>query len=413
MASLDFDNPDLTEALLMKMEAKMIRKQLEDKVDDLQCTSLFLSELSAESIQKLITLMRPVKLDQASFSDIKAKILTHIKPRKRCIIAERAKFMSTKQNPNESLVTYLNQLKESSKFCDFDKLTGASAEEEMIIMRFVDGLYSATLRQKVLENLQILDFYKLNLDHVINVAQQFEMLTVTPIVPQSEVCRVEKQFYRPSNRTHKISNCKFCGMSHPYGKCPAYNKVCLKCGRKNHFMKVCPMKEVKEVTEEEGNVYHINGGRGATIKQVIIENQPLDMLIDSGSDASIISEKMWQKIGSPKLSRTNKILRQFDNTKIPLLGKCSVLLEFDGRFIPVEIMVTSVDKKYGLLGNEVVNYSFSILSVESKKTIGCLKNFSAKLELVANAKPAFYESRHLPLHMRKPVEEERGTSQTC
>ena len=413
MASLDFDNPDFTEALLMKMEAKMIRKSLEDKIDDLQKTSLFLSELSTESIQKLITLVRPAQLNTQTFDDIKNKILEHIKPRKRCVIAERAKFMNTKQAQEDTLVTYLSRLKESSKFCEFDKLTSSTAEEEMILMRFVDGLYSDTLRQKLLESIQMSTSGKLTLDNVVNMAKQFEMLNLSNTSQPHEVCRVTRQ--QPL-RTNTIPSCRYCGTSHAVRKCPAYGKECLKCGRKNHFSKVCRSKEVTELKEEqkveekennEENVYQITNGRGPTLTKVKIDGCPIDMLIDTGSDVTIISEDMWQRIGKPKLSISSKILRQFDGSKIPLMGKCSVLLEHENKYIPVDIIVTKVKKTYGLLGNDVVNYSFSVQELTGNdRKLGCLKNFSAKLELKAGARPIFHESRHIPLHMKKPVERE-------
>jgi hypothetical protein len=36
-----------------------------------------------------------------------------------------------------------------------------------------------------------------------------------------------------------ITSCRFCGGQHSRGKCPAYGKSCVKCGRINHFAKVC------------------------------------------------------------------------------------------------------------------------------------------------------------------------------
>ena len=41
------------------------------------------------------------------------------------------------------------------------------------------------------------------------------------------------------DRSHKISDCGYCGCSHDKGDCPAYGKTCNRCGRKNHFAKKC------------------------------------------------------------------------------------------------------------------------------------------------------------------------------
>ena len=35
------------------------------------------------------------------------------------------------------------------------------------------------------------------------------------------------------------NDCDYCGYSHVKGSCPAYGKTCNRCGRKNHFAKIC------------------------------------------------------------------------------------------------------------------------------------------------------------------------------
>ena len=37
----------------------------------------------------------------------------------------------------------------------------------------------------------------------------------------------------------EIWNCEYCGHTHDRGRCPAYGKVCNRCGWKNHFEKKC------------------------------------------------------------------------------------------------------------------------------------------------------------------------------
>ena len=166
MASLNFDEADLTEAFLMQIEAKIKHKGLVDSTNDLKKTNFFISELCPQSINKVISLLRPKKIDETEFSVIKKTILDHVAPNKRCTIAERARFMSTKQHEGETLISYLHRLKDTSRFCEFDKLTATNAENEMIIMRFVDGLTSTHLKQKIMENIQMLSTASVTLEYV-------------------------------------------------------------------------------------------------------------------------------------------------------------------------------------------------------------------------------------------------------
>jgi hypothetical protein len=43
-----------------------------------------------------------------------------------------------------------------------------------------------------------------------------------------------------------ITSCRFCGGQHSRGKCPAYGKSCVKCGRINHFAKVCEQSSQRQ-----------------------------------------------------------------------------------------------------------------------------------------------------------------------
>ena len=58
--------------------------------------------------------------------------------------------------------------------------------------------------------------------------------------------RVEVQVIIKSR--HNQGNCGYCGSVHSKGKCPAYDKTCVKCGKINHFSKVCRSAESKKAS---------------------------------------------------------------------------------------------------------------------------------------------------------------------
>ena len=57
----------------------------------------------------------------------------------------------------------------------------------------------------------------------------------------------------------KMVACRNCGRNHEVRKCPAYDKECHKCHKKNHFAKMCRsgQKQNKEVTLIEAEDYVI------------------------------------------------------------------------------------------------------------------------------------------------------------
>ena len=64
---------------------------------------------------------------------------------------------------------------------------------------------------------------------------------VTPSALSVEAVKkgFKSQSYSHYNTHTDFSNCKFCGKAHNKGECPAYGKVCNRCGRKNHFKSKC------------------------------------------------------------------------------------------------------------------------------------------------------------------------------
>ncbi|CAM1332154.1 Uncharacterised protein at_DN0315 [Pycnogonum litorale] len=44
---------------------------------------------------------------------------------------------------------------------------------------------------------------------------------------------------KPNTSRGILSNCKYCGASHEYGKCPAFGERCRKCKRMGHFSVRC------------------------------------------------------------------------------------------------------------------------------------------------------------------------------
>ena len=62
---------------------------------------------------------------------------------------------------------------------------------------------------------------------------------VTPAALSVEAIRKGFKSHSDTHSHTDYSDCKFCGKSHNKGKCPAFGKVCNRCGCKNHFESKC------------------------------------------------------------------------------------------------------------------------------------------------------------------------------
>ena len=58
------------------------------------------------------------------------------------------------------------------------------------------------------------------------------------------------------NEVRSKQQCHFCGGSYPHSKgpCPAKGKDCRKCGKRNHFAKVCRGKQQQSLTSGVASV---------------------------------------------------------------------------------------------------------------------------------------------------------------
>ena len=62
----------------------------------------------------------------------------------------------------------------------------------------------------------------------------------TPGSDEINAIKTKKAGNQRQRRVREINRlCRYCGVSHRRGACPAYGQTCKKCGRQNHFSQVC------------------------------------------------------------------------------------------------------------------------------------------------------------------------------
>ena len=99
-------------------------------------------------------------IDEIEFKCIKEKILEYIEPKKWLAIADRTNFLSIKQNEGESYKDFASRLNEATVLCTWEDLKSGNPADEVVKLKFIDGLKDEDMKFKVLEQLQaeIVDF---------------------------------------------------------------------------------------------------------------------------------------------------------------------------------------------------------------------------------------------------------------
>ena len=243
-------------------------------------------------------------------------------------------------------------------------------------------------------------------------------------------------------QTH-VSNCSFCGSNHIRGRCPAYGKNCSWCTKPNHFESVCNAKRrqntpVNRIHENSGdqseecvdNIHTVSSVKDdffiCTVNhgksydkwktQLRIENDLImDIKVDCGADVSIMNYQTYCQLSKPpQLSKCNVKYKAYNNTNIPVHGKCMIQVE-------------SHNRKYHVLEFVVADYE-SVLSGDHSVTLGLLKKLfkveqvydgvkinpsifneigclegEVKLHLKEGAIPVVHAPRRVPVKLYNPL----------
>ena len=62
------------------------------------------------------------------------------------------------------------------------------------------------------------------------------------------------------------------------------------------------------------------GGQNSWQVMLQLNDNPMEFQIDTGAEASIISERIYQKIGSPSLSQATQTFKGPDQSILPIMG---------------------------------------------------------------------------------------------
>lgn len=95
-------------------------------------------------------------------------------------------------------------------------------------------------------------------------------------------------------------------MKHEYGRCSAFGKDCLNCGKRNHFAVVCRAKKVNEITTQCDDdktfvIYSVSSGESVLdfnsfrnsswFENIVVDGTTIRFKLDSGSDVNTLPKR--------------------------------------------------------------------------------------------------------------------------
>ena len=288
--------------------------------------------------------------DETEYDIAKKAFQNHFKPEQN-VEFHVYTFRQSKQEHNETIDQYYSRLKNLAKTCNYTE-----AEKE-IKTQIIHGCRSHSLRIKALSD------PTMDLASVLSRARAMEMAEIQAAKIEKDVTVKEKESVnkvsaKPGNKRKPKKNwkdkkqtkkCRNCGNDWPHEggqrKCPAFNKSCDKCGKLNHFAKVCKStvtdesvssqprnraRTVQEDNDESENDYtfSVNTKTDKSPQTVVkINTVDTNMLIDTGATVNVIDEKTYQKLNKPYLEEARKLYPYASDKPLPVLGKFTATVE--------------------------------------------------------------------------------------
>lgn len=149
----------------------------------------------------------------------------------------RHMFFTRAQKQSEPIDSYVTDLKNKAKDCEFGGL-----HDSLVRDRIVCGITNDQVRGRLLREAD------LTLEKAIDICRASEITTtqikaLTEEVEMNRIRRVRPKDNRAKASTGRLEqnelSCNRCGFKHEIKKCPAIGQTCKTCHKKNHFAKMC------------------------------------------------------------------------------------------------------------------------------------------------------------------------------
>ena len=225
--------------------------------------------------------------------------------------------------------------------------------------------------------------------------------------------------------TRRKQQCGWCGETHPQGQCPAFGKYCDKCGKRNHFAKVCrsamqkKRQNVQTIDDDDSDndndlfVDTICGDKNKKDWQVqlAVNRRKLSFKIDTGAQCNVISKTMFDIVSKAPLVKSNARLVAFGGHRIVPFGKATLLCEHKKKLHPIQFQVVgNVPNVLGLKTSTELNIIKRVEGINSQHVsdslkefadvftgLGCVSNVVHHINIKPNVQPVVHPPRRVPV----------------
>ena len=378
-------------------------------------------------------------------------------------------FRQATQRPEETVDQFVTRLRKLAVHCEFGNL------EKELRSAVIQQCKSKRLRRYALREDELTLDKLLSKARVLEASENQAEGMEQAGVSTDTLRHLRKKQLKPREQSqpHKSTKvCRQCGFTWPHttSPCPAKGKTCKKCGKPNHFAKMCLSKShapelphAKATTphkkKPQSNVRHIQAevkqteqiensdteststeegvftlGSDADKMKVPVTNVEVNdvtvkMMIDTGASTDIIDEPTYQLIkqATPLTVEPDscQIFAYGSKSQLEALGKCTVKVKAKSKQKVTTFHILSgahgsllsyiTARDLGLVNVDLNHITVSDITTVEKlaaeypevfQGIGKLKNYEVKLHIDTSVQPVAQPVRRIPFHLRKKVSDE-------
>lgn len=425
-----------------------VATELENKPPPIQAAT-FLSCIGEECVRVLDT-FGLTDAQEADIKVLKDKFEGYFVP-KSCITYERYVFGKIVQSEGEQCDGFFTRVREQAKRCAFSVL-----HDSMVKDRIIAGTIHTKLLPQLLNDDN--DLQK-TIDIVRNHEQSVKQTKVMLEKSAMEVDVVRQKKLENNAQSETPFPCNRCGLEHRRKMCPAFNKNCLKCGKKGHFASRCfgggasggcavaasgsgaagggaasggsaikransryvKALEVAEEEDEELSVEELyiaalddddENSDEVWYETVSINGKNVTLKLDSGAACNVLPWHIFCNLGKELQQSDTKRLISYTNHKVSVKGEAKLPVVVRGRKESATFKVVEGDMM-PILGRKT-SVRFKLItrldevSMEGSlfNGLGCIKGFVYDIDLVDN--PTFRNDlpRRIPHALRTAVKTE-------
>ena len=420
--------------------------------EDKQKRALLLYQ-AGQSTQEIFDTL-PGTGEEDDYETAMTKLNEYFSPKKN-VDYEIFQFRQAVQNAGETVDQFATRLRKLAAHCEFPSL------DRELKSAIIQNCQSKRLRRYALRE------DALTLDGLLSKARALEasetqatgMEKALPLENVNWVQQDQGRHQKSRSTFPNPNKCRNCGSAWPHRDkpCPAKGQTCRKCGKLNHFARVCrarpgystasvprqgqssPQSHVRQVatqlhpdlTDSSDDEYLYTLGDSDSSKtptvSVLVNNVPVQMMIDTGASANIMDESSFNKVNKTcaiQLNPSNKrIFAYGSDSQLKVRGQFTADIGTRAKHIQTTVHVLQgnhgsllsygtardlglVEVKVNPIQSQHASEEFIHQFPSLFHGIGKLKDVEVQLHIDKTIKPVAQAARRIPFHLRKQVSDE-------